>query len=106
MDHKPEVFPFYMTDEDVAFFKAAGFTQVSHAEFRRYVLTCKQTIELMTDNGGYWTAHNGAFWTGPKALTCQAAFVAAELAEWGGPHQFGETAGFRMRRQFKETFTG
>ncbi|WP_055128447.1 hypothetical protein [Pseudomonas mediterranea] len=110
---KPEGFPFFMTDEDIEFFKAAGFHHVSMAEVRRFGEFGKQTIELMTANGGYWTAHYGTFWEGPKALTCQAAFVAAELEGWGGQDgQLGlarlaaKLERIRMQNEFKNTHTG
>lgn len=112
MDDKPEGFPFYMTDEDVKFFQAAGFHHVSMAEVRRFSECGKQTIELMVANKGWWTAHYCG-WEGPKALTCQAAFVAAELDGWGNPsadnglRRLAATLeAQRRRRQFKNTFTG
>lgn len=110
---KPEGFPFYMTNEDIKFFKAAGFQHVSHAEFRRFGEYGKQTVELMTANGGYWTANYGGFWEGPKALTCQAAFVAAELEGWGNPSAASGLQRLaasleihRRGRRFRGTFTG
>lgn len=114
MNQVPEGFPFYMNDEDIQFFHAAGFQHISMAEVRRFGEFGKQTIELMTANGGYWTAHYGTFWEGPKALTCQAAYVAAELEGWGDPP--GDIGGLaklaatlraqRMRRELKDNFTG
>lgn len=98
-----------MTDEDIEFFKTAGFQHISMAEVRRFGEFGKQTIELMVGDGGYWTAHYGAFWEGPKALTCQAAYVAAELEEWGASVDTGLkrlAARLQMRRRLKQTFTG
>lgn len=108
----PEGFPFFTTDADIEWSRQAGFHCVSMAEFRRFGDHGKQTIELMAANGGYWTAHYGTFWEGPKALTSQAAFVAAELANWGNidPHGIerlkASLASRRMREEFKRTFTG
>lgn len=97
-------FPFCMTDEDIAFFRGAGFHHVSMAEVRRFGDLGKQTIELMVGNEGYWTAHYGTFWEGPRALTCQAAFVAAELADWGGNQRRVLTdEGENFRRGFDDT---
>lgn len=111
MNQVPEGFPFYMTEEDLLFFHAAGFQHVSMAEVRRFGEFGKQTIELMVGDGGYWTAHYGTFWKGPKALTCQAAFIAAELEEWGGTQDglarlAATLEARRMGREFKRTFTG
>lgn len=107
----PEGFPFYMTPEDDAFFRTVGFSQVSGAEFRRFGAYGKQSIELMVGNEGYWTAHYGAFWEGPRALTCQAAFIAAELANWGGARDISAMERLRIqletrRQDLKNNFTG
>lgn len=69
--------------ETAKFFLSRGFSHRSDAEFSRYVNGNQQSVELLQENNGKWLAYT-FLWKSALQDTPQAAYVAGELAEWGG----------------------